>query len=286
MENDYIDFDELKSLKGFQIVQLNVRSLYHKVSILENDLLGSRIGVLGITESWLNPITPSSLVNISGYNLLRNDRLRCRGGGTCLYIRNDLEHESPQKPINDKNIEIQMVNILGKEGGQEYKTISIVLVYRPPNGNNQKAYNIAKEFINGIPHHDNNEIIIMGDLNWDITDKNSIGYKYVTEIGDEFGLTQYIRNCTRVTEQCSSLIDILLSNMNNVAYAGGMNYQLSDHCPVYIVKKRITQDKEYRYVYKRSFRSYDVDTIQERLASLDWSILSMLNVDEMWGNDC
>lgn len=42
MEKDYIEFDELKSLKGFQIVQLNIRSLYHKSSILENDLLGSR----------------------------------------------------------------------------------------------------------------------------------------------------------------------------------------------------------------------------------------------------
>lgn len=241
-----------------------------------------RIGVLGIMESWLNAITPSSLVNIEGYNLLRNDRLWCRGGGTCLYVKNDLEFESPCKPINDKDVELQMVNILGREGRQDYKPISIILVYRPPNCNNQKACDIIKEFINGIPHLDDNEVVIMGDLNWDASDKNSIGYKYVVEIGEEFGLTQYIMSPTRVTEHGSSLIGVLWSNMNNVAYAGCMNYQLSDHCPVYIVKKRVAQDKEFRYVYKRSFRYYDVTTFQERLASLDWSMISLLNVDEMW----
>lgn len=282
MEKEYVDFDELKNLKGFQIVQLNVRSLYHKISILENDLLGSKIGVLGITESWLNANTPSSLVNIKNYNLLRNDRNRCRGGGTCLYVKNDLEYDTPLISISVNDVEIQMVNILGRTGRKEYKPISVVLIYRPPNGNNQKAYDTIKQFICGIPNLDKNEVVIIGDLNWVITDKNSIGAKYIMEIAEEFELTQHIKEPMRVTETGSSIIDIVMTNMNNVAYAGCLNYQISDHCQVYIIKKRLAIDKEYEYVYKRTFWSYNVNTFQERLASLDWSSISLLNVDDMW----
>lgn len=88
MFEDYIDLDELKNYKGLQIVQLNVRSLQQKAKFIEQDLINSRIGVMCITETWLNENTPSTLVNMDGYKLIRNDRHRCRGGGyLCVHQR-------------------------------------------------------------------------------------------------------------------------------------------------------------------------------------------------------
>lgn len=282
MESDYIEIDELKNHKGFQIVHIYVRSLHHKVGTLENDFLNSRVGVLGITETWLNENTPSSLVNIEGYYLIRNDRNGRRGGGTCLYIRNELEYETPYDRVNNCNIEIQSAVILGRNDEQQHKQIVVILAYRPPNGNNSRACESLKKYINEIRDYDKKEIIIMGDLNWDVLDTDSAGAKIVSEIADEFGLTQQITQPTRITHRCSTLLDIILTNMKNVAFSGCLHYHLSDHCPVYIVKKRIMEDKEFCYLYKRSFRSYDIITCQERLEALDWSILKLLNVNDMW----
>lgn len=235
MEGDYISFEELKSYKGFQIVQLNVRSIYHKVGAISKELDESRIGVLGITETWLNDSTPSSLVNIDGYVLLRNDRPRCRGGGTCLYVKDDLEYEIPDDIVNNRDIEMQSVTIMGRNDFQRHKHIVVILIYRPPNGNSNRACELLREYIKGIAEYEKKEIVIMGDLNWDMNDIEGIGKKLVADIADEFDLTQQIKQPTRVTQRCSTLIDIILTNMKNIAYSGCLSYQISDHCPVYIV---------------------------------------------------
>lgn len=224
MEEDYIDLDELKRYKGLQIVQLNIRSLQHKVKIIEQDLLTSRIGVLGVTETWLNRSTPNTLVNIEGYKLLRNDRHRCKGGGTCMYIRDNFEFEIPKDGVSDREVEIQSAIITGRDDNRNYKPILIVLIYRPPNGNNIIALDIIKEYINGISDYEKKEIVIMGDLNWDVQNEKSTGTKFVNEIVDDFGLKQLIMHPTRVTSRCSTLIDLIMTNMKNVAYAGCLNY--------------------------------------------------------------
>lgn len=80
-DDDYIDVGDLIGYKGLQIVHINARSLYHKVDALRNDIFGKHIGILGITETWLKPSVPCSLVSVKGFCLLRNDRVRGRGGG-------------------------------------------------------------------------------------------------------------------------------------------------------------------------------------------------------------
>lgn len=110
---DYIDVDNLHKFKGLQIVQLNVRSLYHKIDTLKHDILKRNIGVLGITETWLKKAIPRSLINADGFYILRNDREKGRGGGTCLYINTELKYEVLKENTSNKNVEIQSVALLG-----------------------------------------------------------------------------------------------------------------------------------------------------------------------------
>lgn len=282
MECDYVDIDKLKVYKGLQILQLNVRSLFHKIGALKNDLFFKNVGVFGLTEMWLNEHTASSLVNVQNFCLIRNDRGRGRGGGTCLYINEALEFEIPNDVISNKNIEIQSVTLLGRKNDQEHRPIVIILAYRPPNGNDTIACNTIKDYIKGISEYEKKEIVIMGDLNWDVYHDKSTGVKYVSKIADEFNLNQEITEPTRVTDTCSSVIDVVLTNVKNIAFSGCINYQVSDHYPVFIVKKRIAPETDFQYVYKRSFRDYDADEFRCRLAALDWSILDLLEVDCMW----
>ena len=72
--------------------------------------------------------------------------------------------------------------------------------------------------------------------------------------------------------------------IKNVYMPGCINYNISDHLPVYIVKKRQTIVRGGgTTVDCRSYKNYNKNILQENLRKLDWSILDILdNIDDMW----
>ena len=92
-----------------------------------------------------------------------------------------------------------------------------------------------------------------------------------------------MKGCIRVHKHTSTVIDVIFVNIRNVYMSGSINYNISDHPPVFIVKKRKHIKKEKEYVHFRSYRNYKKHTFQTNLKKLDWSILDVLeNVDDMW----
>lgn len=116
----------------------------------------------------------------------------------------------------------------------------------------------------------------MGDLNWNFYDKNCPGYKWINIISDEFDIVQHIRKPTRITLKSGSIIDLMLSNINNVYKAGCIDFMVSDHHPTYLIKKRDHVTNETTWVYKRNMASFDRLGYQLRLKQLDWSILHVI----------
>lgn len=243
-DSNYVNVEVLKSYKGLQFVHLNARSLYHKVQALKEDILKPNIGVLGISETWLKASIPDSLLNAQNFSLVRNDRKRGRGGGTCMYVNNNLEYEIVHNAISNKDIEIQSLYLRGRKSSHHQKRIVVLLTYRPPNGNGINACNTIKEYIGTIEEIEKKEIVLMGDLNWDISDKESVGAKFVNDICDEFGLKQMINESTRITSYSNTLIDVIITNVKNIAYVGCLNYQISDHYPTYLVKNNRLYEKD------------------------------------------
>ena len=79
--------------KNFQrskilIAHLNIRSLKNRDHLVQLQTLVSEKGfdVLAISESWLNSTVSNVEVEIGGYKLFRQDRLKKRGGGVCVSI--------------------------------------------------------------------------------------------------------------------------------------------------------------------------------------------------------
>ena len=65
--------------------------------------------------------------------------------------------------------------------------------------------------------------------------------------------------------------------------SGCINYNVSDHLPIYIIKKRTRTVREKKYIYCRRYRNYNKAIFQENLRKLDWTILDLLdNVEDMW----
>lgn len=132
--------------------------------------------------------------------------------------------------------------------------------------------------ISGVAE-DSGETVLLGDLNWDCTESN----EYITELSDSLGLEQLISGPTRFSSTRSSLLDVILTNIKNVYQQGSVICNLSDHLPVFVIKKRITEPSVYENIYKRSFRQYDSTDFMDRLCDLDWTVINELeDVDLAW----
>lgn len=58
---------------------------------------------------------------------------------------------------------------------------------------------------------------------------------------------------------------------------------MSDHYPIFAIKKREHQGKEFTYVFRRSLANFDLLAYQIRLQSLDWSVLVLIkDVNVKW----
>lgn len=230
--------EDLESKKGLQFIHLNTRSLMPKLPAIKNDLINSHVGVLGISETWLSGHVPDKLVNIPGYQIIRNDRTYGRGGGTCLYVRDNLTFEVTMKAMSLKEVEIQSVTLTGERlTGQSMKQIEVIIICRPPKGKDNEALRIILEFIGTVGNAEKKDLLIMGDLNWDYLEKRGIGKRMIDEIRIGSCLT-YINIPTRSCMNRESLLDLMLSNMRNISEAGCLDYALSDHFPVFVIKRR------------------------------------------------
>ena len=110
-------------------LHINVNSFLSKIDELRDIVGHTKPAILEITESKLDGSVTNQEVNISGYNILRNDRNRNVGGVAC-YIRSDLCFNS--RNIFSNSIEHIFFDLLIPK----MNPISIGIFYKPPNANN------------------------------------------------------------------------------------------------------------------------------------------------------
>lgn len=75
---------------GFNCLFANARSLHSKMGELEALVNEENYDFIGIAETWLCS-SHDWAVNIPGYALFRRDRVLRKGGGVCIYVRNNIK---------------------------------------------------------------------------------------------------------------------------------------------------------------------------------------------------
>ena len=70
---------------------LNARSLNKNIIELKAILELTEFDVICISESWLRSRTPKDRFMIEGYKIFRSDRKNKRGGGACIYVREEFD---------------------------------------------------------------------------------------------------------------------------------------------------------------------------------------------------
>ena len=206
-----------KGAKGFGILHLNIRSLLKHKDELSAELLG--YDIIALTETWLTPRVIDRMIDIDEYTLLRQDRVaktaagkEKRGGGVCIYIKSELiPHVSllPDICQNDKDSEEMWIS-LAKPGN---KKILLGVIYKPPEGVPKllldRLNSVLSQYI-GKGNPNGKEIYIIGDFNVDYSrcSKDTTKIK-LKDLEVKYNLRQLIKNPTRETKTCKSIIDLL-----------------------------------------------------------------------------
>ena len=280
------DLAGLEKTKGFKMVHLNVRSIFKKMDQIRVMFNGSKLDVISFSETWLNKSVNSKSVDLEGYTLLRQDRnfsqvKKKRGGGLLTYIRSD--HAADCEFLADISKSSKDIEALWSIIYRPHcKNLVICNIYRPPTGDLGKAIEYLEECFQFIDV-EKVEICIMGDVNVNYKKKTSKEYKKLKFFEKSNGLSQVINNTTRNSDRSNSLLDLILTNSIYVKEAGTLDHFISDHQPVFIVKKKSRDTRPTVEFEGRSYRHFDKNILKRELLNHNWGDFYQIdNPDEAW----
>ena len=208
----------------FKIFHLNINGLRNKVDELETEVSGYDIVI--ITETKLN-------VNIDSKNIIlqefqepiRKDRVDNRGGGVAVYCRNNIAFRR-RLDLESNNVENICIQL------HQPKSVVLCAIYKPPNEPVNK-WDPIKEHLENLTNQNISNLILVGDMNENFF-KQSPKSKLQT-IYNELNLTQHIETATRITQNSATLIDHMVTNLeDNVPASGTIPCDLSDHHATYL----------------------------------------------------
>ena len=208
------------SFNKIKLSHLNVQSIRNRNHLIQvrELVVDKKIDILALSETWLNSSTTNAEVKIQEYNIYRLDRKHKKGGGVCIYVRNDfktkvLKNLSYISPVGFHQLWLQIqVN--------KNKSMIVCVTYRPPDCPVTCIWDELKpKFIEALLL--GKEIIILGDMNCNLLKTSCYESKILLDTCSELHLTQLIKDPTRITSQTSSLLDvIMISSSSKVKIAG------------------------------------------------------------------
>ena len=231
---------------------MNIRSLHKNYGHLATYLaVSSPFDVLGLTESWLTDSHLNSDYPIPGCTLLRNDRDEPsgkRGGGVCVYIKDDRCYTRHSEIEDELDIETVIISVRTESG-----SVIVATIYSPPSTNSQ---NLCRD-INKLLNHrqiTGKRVIFQGDfnLNWN----NHVLRENLEEAMRLEAITQTVTSDTRVNERSSTCIDLVFVSDRLDYETRVIECDISDH---YSTVCRIQlKTKIAKLLYrKRRFRDFD-----------------------------
>lgn len=252
-----------------KMAHLNIRSLKNRDHLIQLRMLTREkaFDILAISESWLNSTVTNAEIEIDGYKLFRQDRLRKKGGGVCVYTRASLKTKVLKElsAISNSGFQQLWLEIQHKK----LKSILLCVVYRPPDCS---VSCLVDDFMENYTHDltFGKEIFVTGDLNCNMLN-NCPEAHALGDLCDSLNLTQLIKIPTRVTPHSSSLIDVILaSDAGLVADSGVVETHISDHYLVYSTLKLKRPKPAPTYVTARNYKHYDADEFVDDLLQVPW----------------
>ena len=223
---------------------------------------------MAVAETWLTVNHSDSLVDIPGYTLYRCDRIGMRGGGVCIYLKNNVfsQFKVTVIPNNLRGVECLFLSIT-------LRNFSLICgcVYRPSNSN----FDNDKELFAFLP-----------DISWPLHyDLNvSTSSQLLIDFLTNTHAVQIVEEYTRYRDgQNPSLLDLIFVSDSNLAI--NLEYLppigKSDH-----VFLRLNLQTDINIVPKKTSVTkifLEFDRFGALLDNINWNAeLSSVDVNENW----
>lgn len=242
-----------------KIAVWNADALNTKRYELEEFISRNQIDIIAVNETQLTPGCSMNLLNFTTY---RADRLNNEGGGTAIFIKNNIDHSDLGREIL---IQLEANSIIVNLANQT--KLKLTSVYGPP-GYALETKDLDTIFNTDIP------TLAIGDFNaknrvWNSTKNNNRGNKLLKYITKENLIvyspdqpTFYHRN-----NYPPDWLDIAITNSSNIVDITALDELSSDHVPV-IMNLDISSK-----VYQQNTRKI-----------IDWDLYKT-EIEEKYGNN-
>lgn len=252
------------------IEHVNAQSLlscFEEIKIL---IQARDIDILCISETWLSSNIPSQYVNIGGYNLFRRDAIS-RGGGTCMYVRDNLNavqlsFDLPAaEGIEDLWLRVQH---------RKLPSLIVGAMYRHPPAP-VASFDYISEILQRVSLQ-NKSIFLLGDLNDDLLKSSA----KLSKILKTAKFHQVIDRPTRITLTSKTLIDVgITNNLEIVNSTKVVPCHISDH---ELISVEVNLSKPKNKIEMKTFRSlkgYSKETFCSALLNATPVLNTMLDTD-------
>lgn len=271
-----INGDLDKFAKKFTVGHLNSRSLNKNFIEFKYVLDNTNFDAFAVSETWLTKNTPKSRYFLDNFNVFRADRANKRGGGLCLYVRNNYSCKKISIPNCNHLAEMLWVEITTKKN-----KIAVGVFYKPPKIPYACFEKVFDSLLYIYSKYQNT--VLLGDFNINMLNSDSLEVKALNNfIIEPFDLTQLIKSPTRITESTSSLIDlILVGREENVLFSGCCDAPgISDHHFTYMAYNIKKEKFKPQITRKRTFKNFDIEGFQRFAENLNWeSIVSVGDIN-------
>lgn len=266
------------------MAHLNIVSLPKHVDQLRILLNHHPFDILALNETRLDATISSDEMRISGYDLVRFDRSR-NGGGACIYLRSSLNYINRNDliPLEAVCVEIPLEAVCVEIAKPNSRPFVVATIYRPPNSS-PEYFDKLEKLIENIDSEDK-EFYVLGDLNCNWLQPTNSNTRRLSSFCDLYQLNQLIKQPTRITDTCSSLIDVLITNnQERIIKSGVCHIGISDHSLIFGIRKvNGAVKKPAKITYSRNFRFFNKNNFLSDLLSQPWShIQAFGNPDQIW----
>ena len=202
---------EFLNSRGLKMFHQNVRGLFSNfVNVQELLDGGNRMDILSLSETHIindGYDDNDTLYTVDGYRFIKRNRDGGRGGGVAVYLKDNIEWQR-RSDLEREAIENIWIEIFIPKS----KSILLGIFYRPPGTSKYLAADFMATFNEMLTYcsSENKEAILLGDFN-----VNYLNNGQDKEIKDAFrlyGFKQIIKKATRVSNDSSSLIDLIVTN--------------------------------------------------------------------------
>ena len=186
-----------------RIGHINARSLMPSLDDVMEAISAHHLGLLCVSETWLQETVDSRFIAVPGYLVIRQDRpvrggCRRRGGGVALLYRETLRIERLSVPSTGSLLETLWVTVSGNV------TFTLGAIYRPPSGAISDALDDLQEQLlyvvgTGRP------LYALGDTNFDLLKAAAPDVQLYQQTLDDLSLKQIVTDRTR--SESGALLD-------------------------------------------------------------------------------